>query len=166
MKKLLHLLRAGLIGGLALIVVGSVIAAGESHRSRTAATDPAAVQGQAAPDSVESAGDSAEDDAALRESRPRAVMMQFGLVGAIVAILTTLVLFLFPVGPVTKTIYGLVVGAAIPVFALGASEIRHGRADNLAGLVLIGMLVGLLAGLLEASRVTAQRRLERTGMDA
>ncbi len=157
MKKLVHLLRAGLIGGLALVVVGGLIAATESSGPPPAA------------DAVD--GNPPSDPATTNEPpradapHPRTTMFQFAFVGAIVAVLTTLILFLFPVGPVTKIVYGVILGPVFPVVLYGAAEIQRGNPDNVGGLVMIGMLVGLLVGLLEASRVLSERSAARAGTD-
>jgi uncharacterized integral membrane protein len=147
MKKLLPLLRAALIGALAMIVMGSLIVAGEQSKAHS----NAGVNGGEAHAAEPAASDASKPS-------PRAAMMMFGLLGAIVAVLTHLLLLLFAVGPVTKVVFGLVCGPVIPVFFFAPPEIEQGHAENVGGLLMIGMLIGLLVGLLDANRVAAERR--------
>lgn len=148
MKTILHLLRAVLVGGLVLFVIGVVVAAGERPQS---AAPPDAAAAPAAPD----AGDAGPAVPPLRFA------FQTAFAGALVALVTTLLLSLFPVGPTTKIVYGAVFGPVLPMLAWAPQTLREGRPDDVGGLLLLGILTGLLVGLLEANRVIQDRRKAR-----
>ena len=148
---LLHLLRAGLLGGFTLLILGTVMVAAEHQKNRpsgprlTEAAPPATSQG----------------DTATVESGPEVIGMrrhvfQMSVLGAIVGIFTALLLMVFPVGPTTKVVFGMLCGPVLPMLLFVPAT---AGVDDAGGMVLLGAAVGLLVGLLEASRVARKRRV-------
>lgn len=129
---LIHLARTGLLGFIALFTVGALIVAEQTQRPGLA-------------DAPEKSGVGA--------------VYALGLVGALTAIVTVAILWrLFPVGPASKIVIGIVCGPFVPLILLLPRNLHAGKAGDLAGLVVIGMLIGALSGLLEANRIVMERR--------
>jgi len=154
MKTVFHLLRAALVGFLTLVTVGALQRAGELEK-RDAASARAELEAPAA------GSDDRLAEATRPEAGPRAAgrggalgaMLAVGILGALVAVASTLLLMLFPVGPASKIVLGLVCAPALPLLVFAPGMLRRGQADDVGGILLIGLLVGLLAGILEANRV-------------
>lgn len=148
MKTFTHLLRAALIGFLALFTVAGLMIGAELEK-----------QGRpelAAPTNGD--GAAAEPADAPSAQRPMGAMFGLGLLGALIAVGATLLLLLFPVGPTSKIVYGLVCGPALPMLLWAPSNLSRGKAGDVGAIVLLGMLLGLLVGILEANRVIRERR--------
>ncbi len=156
MKKLGHLLRAALLGFLALFTVAGLVIATEIEKHRPASVDAPSNGANAAHADGPDAGPDAE-----RPPPGRGVlgnMIGLGLFGALVAIAQALLLLLFPVGPASKVVYGLVCGPAVPMLLWAPPMLRRGNAEDAGAIVVLGMLVGLLVGVLDANRVARARR--------
>ncbi len=78
--------------------------------------------------------------------------------GALYGISAALLLLLFRVGPVLKVILGVFCGPALPILLIAPKLAREGKGQELGGLVFLCVLIGLLVGGLDASRVWQRRR--------
>jgi hypothetical protein len=137
MKLVWHLLRCGLAGvfvGLAIfgLMIGSL-----PSSQPAAATAPAA--------GVATTGVGQQ-------------LVEFAVFGGMCAIAAALLLLLFRVGPIAKVFVGAFAGPVLPVLLLSKSLVAEGKGQDLAGLVFLCMVIGLLIGGLDASRVARLRR--------
>ena len=136
MTKTKTLALAALIGAVLLFIVGVLMVAENAHQSVNAEIDPERRQGVGA-------------------------ALVLSLLGAAIATTTGLMLLMFPVGPASKIVFGVVCGPVLPLLLFAPEHIRDGRPPNdLGGPILLGMVIGLLAGIMEANRVIAARRAE------
>lgn len=143
MRTLTHLLRAALIGALALYAVGGLmLAADAQQRAEAAATKTSS-----------GAGDAPAEEA---PAHGLGDLVVFALGGALAGASCALLLLLFPVGPVAKVVYGLFLGPIVPMTIWLPGALERGPGDA-GGIVLLGALVGLLVGMLDASRTRGLR---------
>ncbi len=82
----------------------------------------------------------------------------FAAFGGVFGIATAVLLLMFRVGPVAKVFMGAFCGPPLPVILLTHSVIEQGKAKDLGGLVFLCIVIGLLVGGLDASRVVQRRR--------
>lgn len=93
--------------------------------------------------------DAREEAAAL----PLGAGVGVGAVGGVAAIITALLARLFPVGLIGRVFFNALCGAAVFAVAFGTKQPNK----DVPGLIMIGYVLGLFTGLLEAAR---QRRAE------
>lgn len=174
-----HFARAGLLGFIALFTIGAMIVAEQAQRKSQRSTahaesapdnpegtaDADGLEGEAATeDRSETDGgetDGGETDGTEKDAAGKAqagALFAMGLVGALTAIAAVALLWwFFPVGPASKIVIGAVCGPFVPVMLFLPEHLKAGKAGDIAGVVVIGMLIGALAGLLEANRVKPER---------
>lgn len=158
-----HFARAGLLGFIALFTVGAMILAEQVQRD----SQQGAASSESTPDAPEDGPSDTGTDGAVGDGAPKdgdgkdgdgkaqaGALLAVGLVGALTAIAAVALLWwFFPVGPASKIVIGTVCGPFIPVMLFLPEHLKAGKAGDIAGVVVIGMLIGALAGLLEANRI-------------
>lgn len=131
MKRLKELLRAAFIGFATLLMIGTFL---------TAETK--------GPEGIEKAR-----ELLAREADERMQMLlQFGFLGAIIGLATSLLLRLFPVGPKTKVAFGVILAPVAPIVLFAHKAFADGKPTDLSGITLVAAIGGLFVGLLEAAR--------------
>lgn len=155
LKGLMHLARAGLVGFMALLLVGALMVAAE-RKKQDEAGGPADVE--AVTTDSDAAAGGGDDPTTEKKESGAGQVIQMAILGAFVGMFSLLLLLLFPVGPTSKIFLGLLCGPVVPT--LFTLPNRPGP-DDLGGAILLGALVGMMVGLLEANRLITNRRRER-----
>ncbi len=145
MRFLKDLLRSALLGFAALVAIGALFASGAND-----------------PEGKRKALDTLIAEAPERTSQ----LFGVGILGAIVAAATMILLRLFDTGPKTKILLSIALGPLLPVVLFAGKTLHSGKPDDLAAIVLVSAIAGFFAGLLEASRVSSawERGATRVGV--
>lgn len=158
MRHLGHFLRIGLLGFITLFVVGTLIAAGDHANARRRYFEQQQQAASAAGQPFDAERQEGELLAGLAREQFLGLLLM-GLVGGVLTIVTAALLRVaFPVGPASKIVIGALCGPFLPLLIMGPRHISQGHnPDDLGGITLLAMLLGALAGLLEANRIFAER---------
>jgi hypothetical protein len=153
MKGVIHFLRAALVGFAALFTVAALFVAADVKNAEERLQDR--IEKLAHDRGLPQDSDDLRRDATAQLAQEAlGMMLQLGVFGAMFCAAALAILRVtFPVGPASKVVVGAVIGPFLPLLLFSASQIKEGKAGDLPGLVVLGLIAGVLAGILEANRV-------------